>query len=205
MIEFRKHLLVAMAVGLISFKGMMAQSDSQTLRSPYASILCMTDFDFGLPLAGNLNYPLSLGAQTVVGYQFNRTFTAGIGVAIQGYGPSDMLLLPVFADARLTFPQKKWTPFVSLDAGYALTLRGGDRKGGLLISPGVGGRIPIANNLAFSFGLGLRWQLNQGPYNGETVDYRSEYLSVKLGIAVRFPKLLSRVLAPRMKDRKGDK
>lgn len=182
-----------------------AQSDSQTLRSPYASILCMTDFDFGLPLAGNLNYPLSLGAQTVVGYQFNRIFTAGVGVAIQGYGPSDMLLLPVFADARLTFPQKKWTPFVSLDAGYALTLGDGDRKGGLLISPGVGGRIPIANNLAFGFGLGLRWQLNHGPYNGETVDYRSEYLSVKLGIAARFPKLLSKLLAPRMKDRKGDK
>ncbi|MFN8394273.1 MAG: hypothetical protein U0176_06300 [Bacteroidia bacterium] len=200
----KKILVTGLAVMMAALAA-RAQSDSQTLRSPYASVLSMTDFDFGLPLAGNLNYPLSLGAQTVVGYQFNRIFTAGIGVAIQGYGPSDMLLLPIFADARLHFPQRKWTPFVSLDAGYSISLGGGDRKGGLLVSPGVGGRIPIANNLAFSFGLGLRWQLNQGPYNGETVDYRSEYLSAKVGIAVRFPKLLSKMLAPRMKDRKGDK
>ena len=104
--SFKKYLALASVLILMAPAALHAQSDSQTLRSPYASLVAIADFDFGVPVGSGRSYPISLGGNFIFGAQLNRLATVGIGVGLQGYGPSDMLLLPVFADARLHFPQK---------------------------------------------------------------------------------------------------
>jgi hypothetical protein len=180
-----------------------AQSDSQTLRSPAASLVGVAEFDFGIPTGGGRNYPFSLGGNLIGGYQFNRLFTLGIGVGIQGYGPSEMTLLPMFVDARLHFPQKKWTPYLAIDLGYSLSLDPGER-GGILINPMVGGRIPLTETFAFGFGLGMRIQQNQAFRDPVWLRYDSNYFTVKLGMVMKFPRL-SRFVFKQTMHRMRDK
>lgn len=181
----------------------MAQSDSQTLRSPYASLVAFTDFDLGFAASGGRGYPVSLGANLIGGYQANKLLTVGLGVGLHGYGPSDMLLLPVFADARLHFPQRKWTPYISLDLGYSLSLDSAER-GGFLLNPAVGGRFPLGDNLAFGFAVGYRLQPNSAIVNSAFDENNPHFLSLKLGLVMKFPRLSRRVFEKtmgRMKDK----
>ena len=201
--KLRKFFALVLPLLLFSPTIAGAQSDSQTLRSPYASLVGIADFDFGLPAGSGLKYPLSLGGNLIGGYQINKLFTLGVGVGIHGYGPDEMLLLPMFVDARLHFPQKKWTPYVTLDLGYALSLDTLQR-GGFLINPTLGGRVPLTNNTAFAFGIGLRMQQNKAWVDDTLEDFVPNYLSVKLGVVVKLPRLSRKVFKQtmhRMKDK----
>lgn len=202
----KKYLALAflsILLGPLTLSRLSAQSDSQTLRSPFASLIGIAEFDFGLPAGTRIGYPLSLGGNLIGGYQMNKLLTLGIGVGLHGYGPSEMILLPVFADARLHFPQKKWTPFIALDMGYAFSLDTLER-GGFLLNPSVGGRFPLTDNTALGFGLGLRLQKNQAKIDDIFQDYLSNYLSIKLSVVVKLPRL-SRIVFKQTMHRMKDK
>ena len=206
--KLRTYGLIASLLMFLGGRSVIAQSDSQTLHSPHASLVGIADFDLGLPMGSRIGFPVSLGGNLIGGYQLNRMFTLGLGVGLQGYGPREMLLLPMFVDGRIHFPQKKWTPYASLDMGYALSLRPSAR-GGFLLVPAVGGRVPLSSNTALSLGVGLRIQQNQFQVDGVFVDYLASYLSVKLGVVVKVPRLSRWVFKKtmhRMKDRekRGD-
>jgi hypothetical protein len=202
--KLMKHFALASLLILLGPIVLSAQSDSQTFRSPFACLVGMGEFDFGLPMGSGRSYPFSLGGNLIGAFQANRTLTVGLGVGLHGYGPSDMVLLPVFADARLHFPQKKWTPYLALDIGYAFSLDTAQR-GGFLLNPMIGGRIPLTDKTALSLGLGLRLQQNQARVDGALDDYVSNYLSVKLGFAVKVPRLSRRVFAKTISRRMRDK
>jgi hypothetical protein len=207
--KLMKYLALALLLTTLWPIALRAQSDSQTLYSPYASLVGITEFDFGLPMGNGFRYPISLGGNLIAGCQLNRLLTLGVGVGLHGYGPSDMLLLPVFADARLHFPQKKWTPYIAFDIGYAFSLDTAEH-GGLLLNPAIGGRVPLTNNTALGFGIGIRLQQNQALVNGAFDDYVSNYLSMKLGLVFKMPRmsrhLFAKTIGRRMRDKgkKGD-
>ncbi|MBR5724718.1 MAG: hypothetical protein IKX62_05020 [Bacteroidales bacterium] len=56
------------------------------------------------------------GAGAVIGYHFGQHFFTGAGVSIQ-YSP-DTFLIPVFADARITFGNSLWSPSAGVGAGF---------------------------------------------------------------------------------------
>jgi hypothetical protein len=188
---------------LLVYTSSSAQSDSQTLRSPYASMVAFGDIDLGIPAGSRIGYPLSLGGNLIGGYQMNRLFTLGIGVGLHGYGPDEMILLPMFMDARVHFPLKKWTPYIAFDVGYALSLTDSVR-GGFLMNPTLGGRFPLSEHTALGVGLGLRIQKNQGLLHGVYQDYLSNYFSIKAGLVVKLPRL-SRWVFKRTMHRMKDK
>ena len=202
--KLKKYLLLSLLLTALSPLALRAQSDSQTLHSPHASLVGIADFDFGLPMGKGGAYPLSLGGNLIAGFQMNRLFTVGLGVGLHGYGPSDMLLLPVFVDGRMHFPQKKWTPYIALDLGYALSLHPTER-GGLLINPAVGGRFPLTDKTALGFSLGIRVQQNQAKVNEVFEESLANYLSLKVGLVVKVPRLsrkvFSKTISRRMKDK----
>lgn len=181
-----------------------AQSDSQTFRSPYACLVGIAELDLGFPMGSERGYPFSIGGNLIGGFQMNRTFMLGVGVGLQGYGPSDMTLLPLFADARLHFPQKKWTPYLAFDIGYALSLDTATR-GGFLFNPAFGGRFPMTDKTALSFSLGFRLQQNQALVDGTFDDYLSNYLSLKVGAVVKLPRFSRRVFSKTISRRMRDK
>ncbi len=199
-----KYLVLALLMTALGPMALHAQSDSQTFYSPHTTLVGITEFDFGLPEGNGLRYPLSLGGNLVAGCQVNRLLTLGIGAGLQGYGPSDMLLIPVFADARLHFQQKKWTPYLALDIGYAFSLDTAAR-GGFLFNPSVGGRFPMTNNTALVLGLGLRVQQNRAWVDGTLVDHLPNYLSAKIGFVFKAPRLSRRVFAKTIGRRMRDK
>jgi hypothetical protein len=203
-----KYIILTLLLAACACLPASAQSDSQTLRSPYASLVAIADFDFGFPVGSGRSYPLSLGGNLIAGAQLNRLATVGIGIGLQGYGPSDMVLLPVFADARLHFPQKKWTPYLVLDIGYAFSLDSAER-GGFLLNPSVGGRFPLSDKTALSAGIGLRVQQNQARVDGVLDDFVPSYLSLKVGVVVKLPRfsrhLFNKTINRRMKDKEKKK
>lgn len=201
--QLRLHLASVLVVLALGKQAALSQSDSQTLRSPAACLGNITDLDLGISVRDGRRHPLSLGLQTIGVYQINPRFTVGMGVGLHSYGPGHLLLLPLFVDGRMHFPQRKWTPFVSLDAGYALSLQS-DARGGVLVNPAVGGRIPFAENAALSLSIGYRWQGNQGQVKGVLEEFRPEYLSAKVGVVTRFPRLSYKVFSKtlrRMKEK----
>ena len=77
--EFTVHfLLLILLLPAIAF----AQSDSQTLRSPYASLVGIADFDFGLPAGSGRKYPLSLGGSGNSHYNGNAETYMNVGEAM---------------------------------------------------------------------------------------------------------------------------
>jgi hypothetical protein len=199
-----RYLAVAFLLAMLGARASPAQSDSQTLRSPYASLVGIAELDFGFPVGSERGYPFSLGGNLIGGFQMNRVFTLGVGVGLHGYGPSDMVLLPLFIDARLHFPQRKWTPCIALDLGYALSLDTLER-GGFLFNPSFGGRVPMTDKMALGFSLGFRLQQNQAIVDGTFDDYLSNYLSLKLGLMVKLPRLSRHVFAKTISRRMRDK
>ena len=99
----------------------------------------------------------------ILGRQMNSHFSWGIGAGLRLHtfwslnekNPNDWYLyVPVFADFRINFSDRRFTPFFSMSAGYALH----DDYGGVFLSPQIGvsrvTRYGLKNN-AMHFGIGF--------------------------------------------------
>lgn len=142
-------------------------------------------------------------------WYFKNGISTGIGVGVE---LSKESYLPVVADFRYFFGQKRSVPFVALQSGYSIPLGGSyeqiiyaidDRRmspviypgpvpdysndpisatGGFLINPAIGIQTPLNENLAMTFSAGYRYMR----YSYTRTDYRIDIdynrLSLKIGL-----------------------
>ncbi len=57
---------------------------------------------------------------TTHGYQFNPYVFIGAGVALNAYLDYETIYMPIYADARFNFINKRISPFVSTKLGYSV-------------------------------------------------------------------------------------
>lgn len=142
-------------------------------------------------------------------WRFKNGLSTGIGVGVE---LSEESYLPVVADLRYFHGEKRSVPFVSLQAGYSISLGGSydqiiyaidDRRmspviypgpipdysndpltasGGFLVNPAIGIQTPLNENLSMTFSAGYRYMR----YSYTRTDYRLDIdynrLSLKIGL-----------------------
>lgn len=125
--------------------------------------------DLGLLTGRTTNYSvISVSAQTVSGYRFSKRLAAGIGVGIESF---DIPLAPLFAEGRYYLSKGTFSPFVALQAGYALPLEnyrddtfGWRNKGGITANANIGIRNYFTENIALVISVGFRHQQSTSKY-----------------------------------------
>ncbi len=140
---------------------------------------------------------------------FKNGISTGIGVGVE---LSKESYLPIVADIRYFFKQKRSVPFVSFQAGYSIPLGGSydqiiyaidDRRmnpvyypgpipdytndpisatGGFLVNPGIGLQTPLNENLAITFSAGYRYMRYSYTRNDYKLDIDYNRLSLKIGL-----------------------
>lgn len=98
------------------------------------------------------------GVTTSHGYQINRKFFVGAGLALQKCTTADSWLAPIFLEGRADLRFGKFTPYADLRVG---TLCNG---GGCFISPTIGYRLGLKHSLALNFALGMSYTCNKADY-----------------------------------------
>lgn len=120
---------------------------------------------------------------TAHGYQFNNHFFLGAGVGMHYLTLDNVFMLPVFVNFKGYLLNNPISPFLDLKGGYSpiLTkLEDDDIKGGLYISPSIGVRFIVADNIGMSVGLGFNFQQIK---DIELREYGSmNAVSLKLGV-----------------------
>jgi hypothetical protein len=103
------------------------------------------------------------GIQTVNGYQFNRYFSAGVGIGMKGY--SELFLVPLFLDLRATLIDAKVSPFIAGEIGNSFTRfevwnvsTGYDDKGGFMGTIAAGVKFFPAPQMGLNFSVGFNYQ-----------------------------------------------
>lgn len=149
-------------------------------------------------LAGNSSNATKLPCTltNINSWFFEKGFSAGVGVGVE---LSNETYLPVMADFRYYFLDRRPLPFVSFQAGYSIPLGGSysqtihaiddirvspaiwpgpvptytndpvSAKGGFLINPAIGIQTPINEGFALTFSAGYRWMRHSYSH---TDDYR---------------------------------
>ena len=90
---------------------------------------------------------------TSQGYQFNPYFYAGLGAAVHYYHEDDVVEVPIFADFRADILDQKISPFIDLKLGYTV-----HENTGFYMSPTVGCRFGLGENVALNVGIGYTMQ-----------------------------------------------
>lgn len=152
-------------------------------------------FRFGVDVHGGMGFeeqgPLTkpqASASLVGGYQFNPHLFLGLGVGMghfcplweekslypggrqePGYEYVNKNMLQLFFREKISFLERKVSPFTSVDIGYPV---GRKRSSGdsmpLFLEPGLGCDLRIGNGHALSLMVGYRWQevsYKQSKYN----------------------------------------
>ena len=77
------------------------------------------DFNNGTHI-DEINNNISLGYQSINGYQFNPWFILGGGVGLHLY--NHLLLAPVFLDLQINFSNSRLIPFADVEAGWSFAV-----------------------------------------------------------------------------------
>jgi len=99
------------------------------------------------------------------GYQFNPYFSLGFGAGLRSLNNKPDILLPLFADFRVTFINKKVSPYMSLGTGYSFNATNSFFGYGFLLSPTIGVRFGTINNTAINVGFSYERQRAPDRYN----------------------------------------
>lgn len=147
-------------------------------------------------LAGRNSYQnlYSPSVITINGYRFHSGISCGIGI---GAEILQILSAPVFGELRYDIIKKKnFSPFVSIQSGYAFPLEnnytyyGNNYKGGILINPEIGFRNYFSGGMAISLSIGYRYQelhSTRGMYwGGEEKIGQTETITYFNRLAIRF-------------------
>ena len=92
------------------------------------------------------------------GIQFNPNFSFGLGVGLRYYYEDNEALIPVFANLRLNFLDKKISPYLSIGVGYSFNATDRFKGVGFLFNPTAGVSINISNKFAVNVGVGYEMQ-----------------------------------------------
>jgi hypothetical protein len=141
--------------------------------------------------------------QTIIGYQFNRNISLGVGIGLLKYAVFSSIehayldrnyFLPLFIEERFILTKGNVAPFISLATGYrfafAKHLDGEIVKGGILVEPTGGLKFFVSPKSAIQFGIGYRYaqykRISFSDYGSHP--YRNTYrilenaITIKLGV-----------------------
>ncbi|NOQ26240.1 MAG: hypothetical protein GQ564_12825 [Bacteroidales bacterium] len=158
-----------------------------------------SNINIGFMLSGEMEsiFP-SLSLMFLNGYQFDWGLALGAGVGIDLI---DETYMPLVADIRYSFKDSKLSHFVFFQGGYAMPLESPDpydynysdsnpeSKGGYIINPGIGLKLKLNDNNAFSFAIGYKYMQVKHEYieySGQKINRTSEYNRITLGIGFHF-------------------
>lgn len=99
---------------------------------------------------------LGFGITTSQGYQINPYIYVGAGLGVHLYSMDNFetsVALPIFANFRANFTKTKVSPFFDAKIGYSVV----DLKG-VYLSPSLGVRIGLSNNLGLNIKVGYSAQ-----------------------------------------------
>ena len=132
--------------------------------------------------------------QSINGISY-KTFTAGIGLAIDDYYQRTF---PLFVDLRKRLFKKTNSPFVYGDAGYSFIGKSSmtdwemDRNGGLYYAAGIGYEIATNSKVKVVFDVGFSYKrfsriIDNEPWRSslhyfDTYNYSLNRLSIKAGL-----------------------
>ncbi len=153
---FRKHKFVNMT----EFGGLFGRIKFQTYYSgwyPYP-------YPNNYPDQYQIKNKVNLSMQTFNGVYMDRKTAAGITLGVDGYG--ETVLMPLALGVRRSLLQKKEGGSglqAGIDVGYSTTWLNEDNtgfhtKGGILVSPTIGYRLPMRNGSAWLINIGYRFQ-----------------------------------------------
>jgi len=106
------------------------------------------------------------------GYQFNPYVSLGLGTGLNWCYPEN-LYIPVFADLRVNFLNKRVSPYTSLDVGYSFAL--GEEASSFFILPigGVRFKVNERSSINIGSGFGMWILIDEGNYShfGFTINF----------------------------------
>jgi hypothetical protein len=133
-------------------------------------------------------YDYAINFNLIAGAQLNANWFVGGGVALDAYSVD--LYVPVFADVRYFFMDKKGSPYVFLDAGYGLPVDATPYLGaGPMINPGFGIKYFVTRTAALNLSLGYRYQSMpiDNTVDGASTALRSNFVqSLALRVGMQF-------------------
>jgi len=153
---FRKHKFVNMT----EFGGLFGRLKFQT----YYGGFYPYPYPNNYPDQYQIKNKVNLSMQTFNGVYLDRKTAAGVTIGVDGYG--ETVLMPLALGVRRSLLQKKEggsSLQAGIDAGYSTTWLNEDNtgyntKGGLLVSPTIGYRLPMRNGSAWLINIGYRFQ-----------------------------------------------
>ena len=96
------------------------------------------------------------------GYQLNPYFSLGIGTGLRYYYDADSYQIPLFADFRANFINRKVSPYLAVGIGYTFDVTAGFESIGLLLNPSAGVSFKISNKSSLNVGFGYDMQMYDG-------------------------------------------
>jgi|WetSurMetagenome_2_1015567.scaffolds.fasta_scaffold152558_2 hypothetical protein len=112
------------------------------------------------------------GINSTFSYQFMRRIKGGAGIGVELH--NDGLLIPVFLDGRFNFPIGKWSPFIGVTGGYAMSPDNFSDQSRIFFNPSAGVRMIYKKNFAYTISLGVLTQAGGA-------ELRSSFLCLKVG------------------------
>ncbi len=113
----------------------------------------------GVGAMSNIGGEYRLEFNVIGGYQFNPYFYTGVGVGLHIWIAEGCVGVPIFADFRGNFLNRKATPYIDFRIGGDVT-----NVGGFYMSPTAGCHFRIKNNTGIDFGLGYTMQIAETIY-----------------------------------------
>lgn len=171
---------------------MEATSQSPEIRINPSGYYNITDL--GLLFGNNGNFStITVSAQTVSGYRFNKHWSVGLGLGIESF---DIPLAPVFLEGRYHLLEGRFSPYATFQAGYGIPIENylgidGKRvnRGGYMINSMLGIRHQFSNTMGLVLSAGYRYQqsVSKQTYwwfnEGDSAEIRTTYnrLVVRFG------------------------
>lgn len=120
------------------------------------------------------------------GYQFNNYIFVGAGAGLHFYPDGvysydECTIVPIFANFRANFINKKITPFADVKTGYSV----GDYEG-FYGSVGIGARFTLTGKMALSVMVSYSYQEYEDYYYDYHYDYYDTWSTEGLGIKIGF-------------------
>lgn len=94
----------------------------------------------------------------VNGYQLNEKMFVGIGTGFKYFTESEFTIIPLYADFKYAFLDRKVTPLLGLSAGFSFNPNDGFKGEGVLINPSIGAQIKGKGNMRFNISLNYQTQ-----------------------------------------------
>jgi hypothetical protein len=151
----------------------------------------------GLDSAANGN--ISFEVQQVIAYQFNNYFFTGGGVGMDFWfnEKQTSTFIPIFANATVKFMNKKTSPFMFANVGYAFKWQAQKKieekmfwgtKAGIYFQTGVGVNLKFSEKLSLLFSAYYKMQQSANQYRetalllAETENQLFHFAGIKIGI-----------------------